>query len=119
MAETGNHKEDLAWLTLNQLSQLTGVTYRTIKKRLADAKLEPGHKDGRSSYYDPIRALPIIFEVGKKSNGEEEICLSDEQAKLARARTEKTMLETEVLKGNLIPSEIVEAGWIEVFSRAR
>lgn len=113
------HKADLSFLTYSQLSSLTGISYRVIKKRLSDARIEPSHKTGNAAFFDPIRALPFIYEIEKKDPAGEVLNLGNEQAKLAKARTEKTLMEMEVLKGNLLELDRVASEWGNVVANMR
>lgn len=123
-------KPDLSKLSINQLQELTGCSYRTVKKRLSDEGVDPIQKDGNSLFYDPKEALPIIFEVqgyhtsgfapdvvGEDPGDSESTGRMDpakENAKLAKARTEKIKIEIEVMKKNLIPADEVEREWSDL-----
>ncbi len=53
-------------ITIADLENLTGFTFRTIKKRLA--KLNPSVIDGPRAYYDSEQALRALYE--DKNKGE-------------------------------------------------
>lgn len=54
---------------------------------------------------ESTEALPVMFGMGKPSDKK---TLETERTRLASAQAEKTELEVQVIKGNLIPSENVE-----------
>jgi hypothetical protein len=112
-------KPDLTSVTLNQLEQLTGISYRTLKKRLVD--LDPSFKDGNSIFYDPKEALPLIYKATEEKRipfglGFDPTGLDPqtEKAKLDKARREKILIETRILKKELIPADQVENTWADI-----
>lgn len=123
-------KPDLSKVSINQLQQLTGSSYRTVKARLGN--LSPVHADGNTLYFDPIVALPLIFEAtGPKkaaapvhdpanpSATEDKLDPMLQAARLSRARTKKVELETRVLEGELIHSDDVERVWSDMVGAFR
>ncbi len=104
-------KVDLSNLTLNQLSELTGCTYRTVKGRLKG--LEPSKVDGKSYFYDPRAAIPLILEVAEKTGKDPaaaaaKFILQDEKARHSAALANKTELEVKKLQRELLPAQEVE-----------
>ena len=85
-------------VSINQLAELTGKTYRTIKHRLADLEKKDGAKG--SHLYDSQQALELLYQVSGKTLDEAKIRELDERSALARARRE-------VLDKTRIPIEIV------------
>jgi hypothetical protein len=128
-------KENLSKLTINQLETLTGSHYRAIKKVLSEAGIEPVEMDDNSIYYNPIEALPVIFESqGLRSRKYSPMDDPDEvdeaameklldpaiqNARLARARTKKVQVETEVMLRKLVPAEDVEKVWTDMIMASR
>ena len=55
-------KADLSRLSITQLRELTGRHATTIRKRLKG--LKPLAKDGRTIWYAPREALPLLFGIG-------------------------------------------------------
>ena len=94
-------------LSLNQLVRLTGRNYRTIKKRLEG--LEPLREDGKSIFYDPKEALPLIYEVPDQADD-----LSDERARLAREQADAQALKNAEARGELVRAERVLTAWQKV-----
>lgn len=102
-------------LSLTELSDISGVATRTIRKRLAN--LPPVIDDGYKLSWNPRDALPLIFELGKATDGSNKLDLQQERARLAKAQTEKARLEVQILRGNVIPAEVVETVWSDMLSK--
>ena len=90
-------------VNIDTLTKLTGSTRRTILNKCNDLPKTTGK--GREHLFESKDALPLII-VGRK---ETDKTLESERTRLASAQAEKTELEVEVIKGNLIPSESVES----------
>ena len=91
-------------LSLSELEQLTGKTYRTIRKRIK--RLKPIREEGSKIIYDSAESLELIYH--KESDGE--LSLDQERAKLAHIQTKKLELEYKKLDGTLVDAkEVVEA----------
>ena len=90
-------------VNLQALESLTGITYKTLRKRLAVHKVKPKENTGKGNFYDPQEAFPALYVpvdgLGTPSD------LATEQARLAKARTEKTRIETEKMMGTLIDKD--------------
>lgn len=116
-------KVDLSYVTLNQLCTLTGMTYRTLKKKLAE--VDPAEGDEENTLlYKPNEVLPIIYGIVDASGEEIEVekkiyDLTNERARLAKFQADKAELEVSVIKGNLIPAEQVEHGWSKMAAAFR
>ena len=82
----------MAKLTHAELEDLTGLTFKTIKKRLEGIETQ---KVGQKSLVDSATALKMLY-ASKSQNSE--LCLEAERAKLARAQTNKIELETQILR---------------------
>lgn len=107
------HKDSLSKVSINQLCQLTGSSYRTIKKRLS--RLDPISEDGRTLFFDPKRALPMIYgpAISADEDPLDAMVLDPvrQSARLAKARADKTELEIKILKREMIPAPEVETEW--------
>jgi len=90
-------------VNIDTLTKLTGSTRRTILNKTTDLTRTTG--TGRELLFESKDALPLIIKGRKESDK----TLESERTRLASAQAEKTELEVEVIKGNLIPSESVEA----------
>ena len=103
------HKAEITEYSLSQLEQLTGLTYRPLKQRLG--KLAPIRKDGRTCFYDAREAIRHLL-FGK--DGETVLDLTKERAKLTRVQTEKTELEVEKMKGEMVDAREVESAYVRL-----
>lgn len=103
-----HHGEGLERLTLSQLSRLTGAAKETVAKRLRAAGVAPVGQDGRSLYFEPRLALPVIYRVG------EGLSLESERARLAREQADGQALRNAVARGELLEAADVRATWSSV-----
>ena len=98
-------------INLQKIEQLTGITFKTIKKRLQDSEVAPLRSEGKSLFYDSRVALPALYAQPRA-----EACdLTAERAKLARAQAEKATVETQKMLGNLVDKEEWCTAWASVF----
>lgn len=104
------HKSNLTELTLAQLETITGVSYKTIKKRIGN--LAPIRSDGKALYFAPQIALPMIYELGQEEG--QGASLDKEKARLAKHQADRAELEVGRMRGELIPAELVEKVWSEM-----
>ena len=77
-------------VSYNQLTELTGKTYRTIKRRLNESGVEPVAKQVNTILFESTEALNAIY-CDIKNKGE--LDLQQERAKLAKRQTEKTKIQ--------------------------
>lgn len=89
-------------VNIDTLTKLTGSSRRTILNKCHE--LEKVLGKGREHLFESKDALPLILNINKHDNK----TLESERTRLASAQAEKTELEVEVIKGNLIPAENVE-----------
>ena len=87
-------------LNLQGIEQLTGITFKTIKKRLDHFNVKPYKKRGSAILYDAFEALPALY---KKPDSD--LQLAVERAKLAQVQAEKIRVETDRLLGKLVNKE--------------
>lgn len=99
------HKLDLGALSLTQLSELTGSNLRTVAKRLREAGVETSRTDGRTLYFDPRVALPVVLGSGEGLNP------AAQKARLDSARADSEELKLRVRRGELIEAAAVFHGW--------
>jgi phage terminase Nu1 subunit (DNA packaging protein) len=81
-------------VNINQLMDLTGKSFRTIKKLLEP--LNPVSEDGKARYWDSKEALKLLYPTHTSE-------LAQENLKLERARREKAEIEVGELRGSLVP----------------
>ncbi|MCL7486647.1 MAG: terminase small subunit [Desulfobulbaceae bacterium] len=94
-------------VSLNHLSSLTGMSYRTLKKRLTEAGIRPiqdSKKPGCAILFESSEALPILYGV---TSDADQLDLSQERAVLAQEQTRKLKLENDLKEGHLVPTDLV------------
>ena len=89
-------KPDLSEVSQSQLSELTGFSRETIRRRLAGRK--PSRQDGRTLFYDPTEVLRVIY--GAEKSGE----VVDWKDRLAKAQAEGQELKNKKARGESIPA---------------
>lgn len=94
-------------LNLQQVEHLTGITFKTLKKRIQAAGITPTQEKGTATIYDTRVLLPALFQ--RSSNNVEQ--LSIERARLAKAQRERIEIEIERLKGKLVEKEEWYKDW--------
>lgn len=99
-----SHKPELATLSITRLHELTGFARETITKRL-EGKLEPARRDGRTIYYYPRAALPLLYLL------EERLDASQERARLDRARSIAQEMKNALDRKELVSATAVVELW--------
>ena len=92
-------------INLQSLEALTGITYKTLKKRLTQNGVKPKKSSSKGSAYDPKVALPALYTNLSNASNDNTADLTTEKARLAKAQAEKTRLEAEKLMGTLVDKE--------------
>jgi phage terminase Nu1 subunit (DNA packaging protein) len=110
-------KDNLSEVTLSQLETLTGICFRTLKKRLG--ALAPTRVDGKSIFFDPQVALPVIYEVATAESLTKRMNPEQEKARLSRAQAELRELDLAERRRQLISSETIEHIWSDMVTSAR
>lgn len=90
------YKPDLSRLSIVQLSDLTRKDKATVAKRLREVGLDPCGQDGKTTWYRPWEALPILY-------GGVAFDPQRERARLDAVRREKAELELAVIKREQMP----------------
>lgn len=111
------HKQSLHLLSLNQLSELTGVGYRTLKKKLAS--IDPEDEDGRTLLYKSTTALEAIYygtdeeraEDDTDDQGRKKIDMAYETARNMQLKNEKLEHEIKVARGEFV-SKLDNETWM-------
>lgn len=78
---------------------------------------EPVRREGRSVLYD-VRAILNDLEA-TDSETSEELNLTEQRARLAREQADKTALENQKLRGDLVDIKEVKRGWMAIASIVR
>lgn len=87
-------------ITQNSASELLGIDYRTVRRRVSAAGLQPTRRNGRQLLFNSAELLPVVLGAVDDCDGR--LDLSQERAKLAKVQTQKYELELEVLRGKLV-----------------
>ena len=117
-------------VSYSQLEQLTGFTYRTLKKRM-DGLQPVGRGRNAANLWESIEALPLIYQVDQGNgdgdpdgdgDGESRVDY-DEQWKQQRARLAKEQADAQALKNavrrrELIPADKVRETWERIVGAA-
>lgn len=95
-------------INIDMIADLTGSTRRTIVKRCQDLDRKPGK--GREILFESREALPIMFGLSSDGSSvfEDKNKLDKARTRLADGQANKVELEVEVIRGNLIPADLVK-----------
>jgi len=91
------------------LSELTGITFKTLKKRLSGLK---PNREGKSLLFNSHEALPLIFKCNKCSG--KGLDLSQERARLAREQADRLELQNAERRRELVQVSDMEKNWARV-----
>ena len=94
----------LRQLSMTQLHELTGIDRRTVKKRLD--KIEPITGPRGAMLYDPVVALPLLYNGGDNPEDDAKALL-DAQLRYEEARADKMRLEADKMAGLQVAIEDV------------
>ena len=96
-------------LTYAELESLTGFSFKTLKKRLDGLD---GEKTPSGVTFESALALKRLYEPSQPKT--EELSVTLERAKLARAQTTKIELETEILRETYVKASEVAEGFARI-----
>lgn len=91
------HKPDLSRLSISQLREVTGCSYKTIVKRLEG--LAPADEDGKTVWYLAKEALPRIYGYDNPLA---------EKIRLDAARADAQEMKNAEARGEQIPGEQID-----------
>lgn len=97
--------------SISELAEMTGCSTRTVRRRCEGLPTQPGPKN--SILFESAPALDKIYGGGSRSE------LDKERTRLARAQAEKTEIEVEVMRDNLVTHERVEREVSQMIIAAR
>jgi phage terminase Nu1 subunit (DNA packaging protein) len=106
------HKRDLTALSITDCAWLARCAKETASKRLKEAGVEPVRQDGRTIYYDPREAVPVLLGV-------EKLDLSAERARLAKEQADAQQMKNAELRGEMVLGSEVEVFLAGLFSAVR
>ncbi|EIC23277.1 DUF1441 family protein [Thiorhodovibrio frisius] len=102
-------------VSINQLSEWTGLDRRTVKRRLADLPHKPG--PNRAHEYESAVALRLIFGSGNPDG--DRLDGQQEKARLDKVRADIAEVELERKRGDLIDVDAVTQTWERLVSVAK
>lgn len=97
----------------NELANLTGKTWRTVKSALEAGGVRPLRREGRSDLYDSQAALLAIYRPDSDSE------YDDQRQRLAAAQAEKVEHENRIRRGILAQRADVVRFWTECLANMR
>lgn len=98
--------QDYSLCSLNQLSKLTGSSYRTVKYKLEKSDVKPVKSKGRAMLFDPPTALNAIY-TDVEAMGGTKYNLDNERAKLIRQQRKKVKVERLRLVKTLVDAKLI------------
>ena len=99
----------------NQLSEMTGKSWRTVQKRLAAAGIEATRREGNADLFEAPAAFAAIY-LPEAPKG---LDPAQERARRDRATADKLEQELAVRSGELMEAGAVTAAWADHISSAR
>lgn len=87
-------------ITLSEAGELTGSTFRTVRKRAQAAGLVPIQSTGKSDLYDSVALLRAVLAPEPDASGE--LDPIQERARRDREAADKLALENAVARGDLV-----------------
>jgi hypothetical protein len=89
------HGPNLRRLSISQLVIITGRAPRTISEKLRAKAVQPVGQDGRTIYYDPRQALPVLYEA---------LDSAAERTRLDAARADAQEMKNALARGETLQS---------------
>ena len=101
-------------LTVRELSELTGMSLPMVRPRLQGLPTKPGKAN--AVLYDSREALRALYVT---DSGGDDLDLSQERARLAKAQANITEMQEAELRGELVRSGEVIAHWQAIITNAK
>jgi hypothetical protein len=101
--------------SVNALSELTGKERRTIKGRLVG--LSPARLAGKTPLFDSVKALPLIYEVGKNQTAAESKAI--DAARREKAEADSAEIDAAEKMGLLMLKTDARLIWADVTIEVR
>lgn len=103
-------------VTLRELAGLAGFPIDVLRIRLRGLPTKPGPRN--AALYDSVAALRQIF-IGDATASADDLDLSQERARLAKAQANITEMQEAELRGELVRSGEVIAHWQAIITNAK
>jgi len=94
-------------VSIQQLSELTGIDRRKVRPRLSDAGLQAEPGPSNAMHYDSRAALSVLLCDAIRLDP------SQERAKLDQARREQIEARLQAERGELLPADEVATVWAD------
>ena len=104
-------------VSVEELHRLTGATHRTARNRLAESRVEPVDRQGRSDLFDAEIALRAILAAPRVDS--DDLDLATERAGLAKKQRLYYEQRRRKEAGEQLPRGEVMAEWSRMISSAR
>ena len=101
-------------LTVRELSELTGLSLPMVRPRLQGLPTKPGKNN--AVLYDYREALRALYVT---DSGGDDLDLSQERARLAKAQANITEMQEQELRGELVRSNEVIGYWQAIITNAK
>lgn len=103
----------------SELADLTGMTWRTVRKRLAEQGIEPRSRTPKSALFDSGEALAALYARATLADGE--LNPEQERARKDKEAADKLAMENGLRRGELLDANLIGedvARWLTVFRSA-
>src|SRR5262245_8616466 len=103
-------------LSGSKLAELTGKSWRTVKKRLAEALIYPIRTTGTTDFYESVEALRAIYV---NDSDPDELDANRERARRDKEHADKLALDNKLRRGELSVTETTLRSFGALISAAR
>ncbi len=95
------------------LSRMTGISYKTLKKALDAAGIEPieAGGQGKAHLFDCAGALEAIYNP---TDDRAALDLNTERARLAKEQADEKAMKNAILRGELMPIDEIRDQWARI-----
>lgn len=106
-------------VTISEVAELTGSTFRTVRRRLAEAGIEPQKRTPKSDLFASDLALRAVLIESAAADDGADLDLDEQRARLAKAQADRVEVENAVRAGELLELSDTFDGWTRLIAAAR
>lgn len=106
-------------ITLTEIADLTGKAWRTVKKVVASAGIDPIKRTPRADLYDSEAVLRALYDTRSTIDDAEALDPVQEKARRDKEAADKLAMENAVRRGSLADTADVQRFWTDCISNAR
>lgn len=106
-------------ITLTEIADLTGKAWRTVKKVVASAGIDPIKRTPRADLYDSEAVLRALYETRSTIDEDEALDPVQEKARRDKEAADKLAMENAVRRGELARRADVTRFWSDCQAAAR